>query len=139
RKIIPRWRDFLTTAALGQLGPASTETSEARLPAVLEMEAREAWVRNHTLWHALDLIGSAYVVGDSTDEEVQSAARFLESRDNGCPKIAKELANRILHPESQELEIPEALPASEEAIRGDLHSKRKRLIDEPRNAILWTD
>jgi tetratricopeptide (TPR) repeat protein len=139
RKIIPRWRDFLTTAALGQLGPSSINGSGPKLPTAPDIEAREAWVRSRTLWHALDLVGSAFVIGDSRDEEVQSAARYIESRGEDCPLVARQLVARLLHSEHDDSRLPEVAPADEEGIRTEIHSKRKRVHEEPRNSILWID
>ena len=83
RKIIPRWRSFWTTAALGQLGPAETHDAElVQLPSASNTEALAAWHLNPTIWHALDLVGSAFVVGDQTNPDVLLAAKFLEEKSN---------------------------------------------------------
>jgi tetratricopeptide (TPR) repeat protein len=139
RKIIPRWRDFWTTAALGLLTPAVTYTEESQLPRASEIEAHEAWRLNHTLWHALDLVGSALVVGDISDPDVLSAAKFLESKGRDCPAPARQLVKRIVHPEEQPSLNVELSAISQSSLRVEIQAKRLRLGDEPRNAILWTD
>jgi tetratricopeptide (TPR) repeat protein len=139
RKIIPRWRDFWTTAALGQLSPAEISVDSASLPRADQLEAREAWLLRPTLWHALDLIGSAFVVSDLTDPEVLSAAKYLESRIKDCPPPAQRLIHKVLYPTSELGIVAESLNSSEERVRTEIHKKRRRLSTEPRNSILWTD
>lgn len=139
RKIIPRWRDFWTTAALGQLSPAAVNAEGTRLPRASDIEAREAWHLKPTLWHALDLVGSAFVISDLADPDVLSAAKYLESRGELCPGPARHLVSRILHPEEEAAAIVEVSHASTTGIRTEIHAKRRRLYAEPRNSILWTD
>lgn len=138
RKIIPRWRDFLTTAALGQLAPSSAAQPELPFPTASELEAREAWRRHRTLWHALDLLGSAFVIGDTNDEEVQSAATYVSKYGDDCPSIARVLAEKLLNPR-REPEVTEAAPENEEMTRREIHLRRLRLQSEARNSILWVD
>ena len=76
RKILPRWRDFWTTAALGQLSPAAANTEASQLPRASEIESRSAWRLNQTLWHALDLVGSA-LVDPQRDTAVLSAVGYI--------------------------------------------------------------
>ena len=139
RKILPRWRDFWTTAALGQLSPAQAKAEPSHLPRVSEAESRAAWRLNQTLWHALDLIGSALVVGDTSDPDVLAAASFLESKGDDCPAPARQLVKRILHPEEQSAFNIELSTISQRSLRVEIQAKRRRLGMEPRNAILWTD
>lgn len=139
RKIIPRWRDFWTTAALGQLSPAEITPDAADLPKVSKLEAREAWVLRPTLWNALDFVGSAFVVGDLNDPDVLSAAKYLQSRGDDCPLPAQKLIHKVLHPEADMNFVEDSLHTSEERIRSEIHQKRRRLSTEPRNSILWTD
>lgn len=139
RKIIPRWRDFWTTAALGQLTPASVNSPKSALPSASEIEAHEAWHIKPTLWHALDLVGAAFVIGDLADPDVISAAKFLEGRGEDCPSPARLLVSRILHGDEDKADFNEASHVSNADIKVDIHFKRRRLNEEPRNSILWTD
>jgi tetratricopeptide (TPR) repeat protein len=139
RKILPRWRDFWTTAALGQLSPAAANAEASQLPRASEIESRSAWRLNQTLWHALDLVGSALVIGDTSDPDVLAAATFLESKGHDCPAPARQLVKRILHPDEQSginIELP---TISQSSLRVEIQARRRRLGVEPRNAILWTD
>lgn len=139
RKIIPRWRDFLTTAALGLLSPTSAVAEGQKLPRASEIEAGEAWRRKPTLWRALDFIGAAFVIGDTGDTDVQAAAKYLESRPGDCPLAARQLVAQILYPEQQGAAIAEPVVLGPESLHREIHTKRRRLNSEPRNAMLWTD
>jgi tetratricopeptide (TPR) repeat protein len=87
----------------------------------------------------LDLIGSALVVGDTSDPDVLAAASFLESKGDDCPAPARQLVKRILHPEEQSAFNIELSTISQRSLRVEIQAKRRRLGMEPRNAILWTD
>lgn len=124
---------------LGQLSPAEVGNNENRLPRASDLEARQAWKLKPTLWNALDLIGSAFVVGDLAHPDVQSAAQYLESRGEDCPAPARQLVSRVLRPQMEVSGADEVSSTSEGRIRTEIHAKRHRLVEEPRNSILWTD
>jgi tetratricopeptide (TPR) repeat protein len=139
RKIIPRWRDFWTTAALGQLTPAETGGPRLLLPEAAGIEAMQAWKSTPSLWHALDLLSAAFVIGDLVNPDVQAAVKFLSSRLDDCPAPARQLVREILHQDEEAPSPLEVSAISSGALRDEIHTKRARLRSEPRNSILWMD
>lgn len=133
RHVIPRWRDFKTTLALGELKnskdsePIGSDDKEAVARRVEEFRV------DHDIWHAADPLSSAFVVGDS--ESADLARKFILSNRTGAPQALVSFASG----------------ASGERIQSDFSSLgegdqlrlirkiRARLRSEPRNAILWVE
>jgi Tfp pilus assembly protein PilF len=139
RRIVPRWRDFLTTCTLGELGHLSGRVAHIQPSADVPTETRDSWLLNKSLWHALDLISAAYTVGQVSDPDVLEAARFIRERENSCPKAGLELARRILDPGQSVYPVTDAEIVQPERVRTEIHALRTRLVDEPRNSIAWVD
>ena len=140
RKIIPRWRDFLTTAALGELASEQSPQGMSRFNGEKPLEEiRKAWTSNRTLWHALDLIGAAFVLDQSNDVDVKEAAAFILGNSSICPDPGLSIARRVLEPETDRLVVSDAEDLTKGQIQGGIHERRIRLQTEPRNSILWID
>jgi tetratricopeptide (TPR) repeat protein len=131
RHVIPRWRDFRTTLALGEL-----QDSKESEP--IGSDDREAIARrleefrvDHDLWHAADLLSSAFVVGDL--ESIDLARKFILSNQDGAPEALISFASRTSG-------VQAGVAAFEEEAQEKLiHKIRARLRSESRNAILWVE
>lgn len=131
RQVIPRWRDFKTTLALGEL--RNSKDSEP-----LNSDDREAIARrveefrvDHDIWHAADLLSSAFVVGDLQSADL--ARNFILSNRDVAPKALVAFA-------SGDSGLPaDFLTLGEDAPARLVHKIRARLRSEPRNAILWVE
>ena len=136
RNVIPRWRSFKDTVALGEL---------ARAPKVLPSPPRDEqlarrlweWSRNRTIWHAADLVGCAFVL--RRPEVAKEAAEFILSTKNS-PAAAASLASRLLNQKARPTR-PQITAAHGDVreVRGVIHLARQRLQEDPRNAIQWVD
>ena len=143
RKIIPRWRDFVTTTALGEL--ASDESSDSGSKASPKPQYSidkicTAWASNKSLWYALDLVSAALAVEEKERPEVQEAALFIieNAADSPVPGVA--VARSVLnqHPgkPSADDEEDELTVAN---LRRGIHTQRQRLATDPRNSVVWVD
>ena len=140
RKIIPRLRPFSTTTILGQLNPADVAgANHVELSDASHIEALAAWQRDPSLWHAMDLVGAAFVIGDVTNNEVVSAAKVLYANKGACPTPVRDVAVKILESGHLVTPVVESTPVSPRELRTQIRSRRHRLSGEPRNAILWAD
>lgn len=137
RKIIPRWRDFLTTAALGELTSTTTRPTYAPTEADLA-EAHSAWLENKTLWHALDLIGSAFSVGVNDASTIEAAKYIAREHFHSSPKAGLALALRMLGGTADNTSILDAEDESGDT-RAQIHERRRQTQTEPRNPIAWVD
>ena len=136
RRILPRLRDFWTTLALGELsnskppGPISEEDRNALTQRASELE------KDRTIWHAADLLSSAFVVNDR--ERLEEAASFvLEHRQSAPPPLVA-MAARVRQPSKRE-PVDDVETIEAESIARSIHAVRTRLHDEPRNAIQWVE
>jgi tetratricopeptide (TPR) repeat protein len=136
RNVIPRWRSFKETLGLGELVLAPKDSSSQ--PSDDQLLRREwEWNRNQTIWHAADLVGSAFIL--QRPEIAREAAEYLLSNANS-PSAAKSLARHLLNqtPNDPVVEIVGATEDFKE-IYASIHLARGRLHDDPRNAIQWID
>ena len=133
RHVVPRWRDFKTTLALGELKnsreaePISQEDKDAIARRVEEFRIDE------DIWHAADLLSSAFVVGDLEGAEI--ARTFILANRVGAPKSLISLASGTLEAD----ELATLASPEENARQRSVHQIRARLSNEPRNAILWVE
>ncbi len=77
RNIIPRWRSFRTTVALGELDPAGSNTIADNLDGDYLSDKLRDWQANRNIWFAADLISAAFVLGQY--EAAVEAAEFVLS------------------------------------------------------------
>ncbi len=131
RKIIPRWRNSLTTISKGEL-------DSVRLPGKFEKASKDFitekirdWKKHKTLSFAADLIGSAFVLGYG--EEAIDAAQFILSKGSRATDANKQIARKILTPGFTLPEIPADKPEQR------IHLLRMRLREEPRNCFTLAD
>jgi tetratricopeptide (TPR) repeat protein len=139
RKIIPRWRDFLTTAALGELNSTWPKAASQPWPDSTLGETRTAWTEHRTLWHALDFVGSAFSLGIADKDTREAAQYIISSHANSAPKAGLVLAARTLSGTEETPPVPEPQGDSNEAKHAEIRQKRSQTISDPRNAITWVD
>jgi tetratricopeptide (TPR) repeat protein len=143
RKIIPRWRDFVTTTSLGELGsdgaPHDAPDKTVRPGYSLET-LKSSWTSNKTLWHALDLVSAALAVEEKETREVQEAALFVVQNPTDSPSEGLAVAKRILgqQPENEFAENDET-EITTISLRQGIHSQRAKLATDPRNSVAWVD
>ncbi|MFZ0299703.1 MAG: tetratricopeptide repeat protein [Candidatus Sulfotelmatobacter sp.] len=131
RRVLPRWRDFRTTLALGELQnskeaePISSEDRDAIARRVEEFQI------DRDIWHAADLLSSAFVVGDQ--ENADLARNFILSNRDGAPEALISFASGASGISRDFSSL------KEDAQQGVIHKVRARLRGEPRNAILWVE
>ena len=138
RNIIPRWRDPLATAQQGELGPVSRPSvQDGYAPdfRVLE-EAEQAWNTNGTLAFAMDLVGSASVIGSSPS--AREAAQFVLERSNRVSPLAVAISQRLL---GIEADRPRELLSGQVTgeLRNEVAQIRSQLTADPRRTLLWTE
>jgi tetratricopeptide (TPR) repeat protein len=141
RNVIPRWRDFRTTIAIGELDTSgeAIQGVEFSEEDALASKIRD-WEANKTVPFASDLVSAAFTLGRY--EEAADAAAFLLSLDDGVPEAARSLAKRLVSPEpgGNRLSASEAICDPEpQRVRELIRTLRHRLRDEPRNTVAYVD
>ncbi len=134
--MLPRWRDFATTASLGELDKEAKE--HYGRPEWLDSlaEKQSDWVENHTPWHAADFLAASFVLGHP--QLAVDAAKLLASQ-RELPVPLLELARKILENRSEHVVVPEVNYLEGELLHREIHRLKSRASEEPRNAILWVD
>ena len=136
RNIIPRWRTFQTTAALGEL-----DFPPAVRPTIFEYHSLAQRIQDFKLhptpWVASDLACAAFVVG--RPEQAAAAAKYIVENQTICPPASVALARRILDPAYGNWAIPEVEEDTVEHLHRRTHAIRMRLRDEPKNSIKWVE
>lgn len=139
RNVIPRWRDFRTTLALGELNSSSgIEPRTIILEGSLDEQITD-WQNNRSLAFATDLVGSGLVIGRS--EEIEEAADFILSARSHATDLQRRVAKQAKDPNlfaqlshSKELitsSSDELISCSQKRVR----SHRAQLQNAPRNPI----
>lgn len=133
RHVVPRWRDFKTTLSLGELqnskdpDPIGPEDKEAISRRVAEFNV------NRDVWHAADLLSSAFVVGDS--DSAALARKFILANRTRAPKALLSFASGAA---GEDVGRDSPYPDTE-SHQKLIHHTRRRLRSEPRNAIQWVE
>lgn len=138
RKVIPRWRSFRATAALGELSSRGLPPKLLVSPEHFFARKLADWRERKTLWHATDLLGAALVLGRQLD--ATEAAKFVLSEDSGASTPARDIARRILTPG----DVVEDESITYSTYNREVVSKRVRVLrllsqEQPHNPIVWMD
>jgi tetratricopeptide (TPR) repeat protein len=141
RHVVPRWRDFRTTVAVGELASMRVSTTVVDFPDrdFLASKLRD-WHKHKTISHATDLVSAASVVGRSDD--AREAAEYILNSREYVPSAAKSIANEIVTPsaEGSVLSLANRIETfNPTQIRERIHYLRLRLRDEPRNTVIYVD
>ncbi len=141
RNVIPRWRDFDTTVAIGELKSSRQIVSPPNQPRGNFLAARlKDWKNNKTIPFAAEVIGTAFVLG--RQYEAVEVAKFIVEQKEGISESLKAIAVKILNP-SVEVEIESLIDDTHNVettyLYKRIHNLRNRLRKEPRNSIVYVD
>lgn len=150
RLVIPRWRDYKRTLESGELAPASRKpapppTNNGQTEDHLASRISD-WQDNRTLPFAADLVAAAYSLGRG--EEATEAARFILEQGDEAPEAIRLLAGKVAgltsatsqDSEIQSLEVTTPQPVMRiEEVRKLIGETRRKLVEYPRNPLLWGD
>jgi Flp pilus assembly protein TadD len=139
RRVIPRWRDFATTASLGELGALRPNPTPEPPKADLA-EAKETWATIRTPLAAGDLLMAALVESDWSS--LLEAATYLSREDVVAPAFTKEIARHALEWATTERSFPLVslsatnAPIFNPAVIGIV---RRTLAHYPESPIHWVE
>ena len=137
RKIIPRWRTFSATIALGELDSGLPSRAHERFAAHFLASRISDWHTHRTVGHAADLVGTAVAIGKHA--QAADAAHFLLQDDRSVSQWIRELAQRVISPQQAEKGFDVAQQAESTILRTQVKTFRQWLRDEPRDPITWVD
>lgn len=142
RKIIPRWRDSKIAATTGELEPLAHQLNP-RIPLHDELGPRKHdWRANRSIAYATDLISAGLVTGDKHDCDVGEAVDFILGQDLATESSARRLAEFVAeggHDNAFETAGSSNNGGFEKSSRQQIQLLRRRIRNNPRNAIAWVD
>ena len=139
RRVIPRWRDFATTAALGELGPLKPGAVPDAPRADLK-EAKQNWASFKSPLAAGELLTAALIERDW--EALTEAATFLSGDDVAAPEFTKEIARHAVEWAATQNPFPAPQESATQAPlfnRSIIGSIRRTLANFPYSAIHWIE
>jgi tetratricopeptide (TPR) repeat protein len=136
RLVIPRWRSLKVSLAMGELFPLPVRRGSPKWK--LRSRALPSLKNDFLVYKgrmfASDLIGAALVLGDYA--EAREAAEEVVAGRVDAPPALIDAARLVLRTGASEME--ESLPEDED-VGAQIHKLRKRLGDNPNNALAWVD
>lgn len=136
RNIVPRWRNSITSAQLGEMNPLPKQPQVLPGTASSVMEKVSDWRTNPIPGVAGDLLSAAYALGRL--EDARDAARFILEENQFASPLSRRIASCILGmSDSPRSDYPGEVGIL--ARRLNISTSRSRTRDDPRNAIAWVD
>ena len=138
--MVPRWRDSLIALSAGELGSWQEATREIPISFEHLRGKVDDWRSDRRPTLAAE-VASAALVLDAVSEG-QEAAEFLLQGSVQSTEAARKVARRVLGQEGATpltLNMFEEVAAPTDLVKPRIHTMRKRLHNEPRNAITWVD
>lgn len=136
RRVIPRWRDFTTAAALGELSPPIPPTSVIDIPDGLR-GISNLWKSRQTETIAGELLSAAWLQGSR--DQAAEAARFLLRKESTAQPLTKDFAQMVL----TELDSSTSGQPSADSMavlnRNAVRSIRAALRLYPNDALGWCE
>lgn len=142
RFIIPRWRPYKETVALGELD-RTTSRQKAPLPIIARdihlLDSKKAYlIANPVLSAASDLLSTAYALDDQ--EGVEFAKSIIIKLDSPEASFAKNNLTRISHNLRENLINSELnIGADKNLLISEISTLKKRAISDPRNYLVYVD
>lgn len=146
RRVIPNWRSFGNTVALGEL-----DTFKQKVPAQDNPFQINEYIidfnLNKTIVHASELL-SAAISNNVLTQEVISAAEFILKNSSKASRLQILLANQILNPEDVQKKYTECnnddkllkfFENQNDRIRKKIHDTKKTLQHYSQNPILYVE
>lgn len=148
RLVIPGWRSFKKTLALGELGEIRMPPKLSQQKPISLEEYIKAWKNSETIAHAGDLLSAAFVNNQVSDPEVIRAAQYSLKKSPESPSPQRSLADHILKNfqphtgfkkiETAQLENFQSM-VKPELIRSLIHNAKRLISKFPYNPIFYVE
>jgi tetratricopeptide (TPR) repeat protein len=121
---------------MGELDPFFEPLSNVAEGIEFLREKEEQWLENRGLYHALDLLSAAHVLGSS--KIAKEAAEFVLAKSSMVSDLASNLATQLLGLGPSAKTVEQNLSSREHSGQA-IRALRQRRIEEPRNAFVWCE
>lgn len=146
RRVIPNWRSFRYTSAIGELDPSLIKKEGVNLYNIEEYI--EDWSENKTLIHAGDLMSAAISNSQINNPSVTEAALYTKEHSESATKAQLLLANNLTKAEKKNKEekiitklddISFDCIATPDVIYRHINRLRNQIRSFPYNPILYVE
>ena len=144
RRVIPNWRSFGTTVALGELNVNSKKNNDS--PKLSIDSYIDDFRINQSVPYAADLLSASVVNGLTDNDDVERAAKFILNHQNEITISQKDLANKILYGPAKSHNTIESITikqlnncVSEQDFINRIRELKHYLISFPYNSIAWVE
>ncbi|WP_337287557.1 hypothetical protein [Candidatus Methylomirabilis sp.] len=139
RQVMPRWYPFKTACQLGDLKPETIrEKPKLELPASFNQKGKD-WREKRTIFHALELVGTALIGGDFLNPYANEAAVFILDSEEPPTSLGRQIAEVYKSDRNIDNTCSIELPTDNLRHRYEIAYLKKLLRRYPRNAIAWAD
>ncbi len=136
RDVVPRLRDFRTTAALGELDEDHVQAPIVTPQLFSGLEAKIlAWKTNGGVGQAADLVNNAFLLKQSGPSVLEAAA-FLRTKESALSGPLLEVVRGVLDGGTDNWQVIHTQAISEEWLQKKIHKIRGYLREQPRNSVL---
>jgi len=136
RQVFPRWLDYKSASLLSLLHIAEVNKNILTVnPSYNESEVN--WIKNQTIFSAVDLLGEALFIKKYSSEKALEAAKYILSYQNGSLIFLKEIANHYIEDEMSLNNVCTNKVNYFE--RKQVHRLRQLVHEYPLNPIAWSD
>lgn len=136
RRVIPRWRDFRTASALGELASPSATPNRAFFNELHFEQRISVWRSSPNVAVAAELVAIALVLGRQTD--VADAASFLLTKGSSATAAVRDIAHHVLFG-AHTPHLGEPDDPSSGQLRAAVRAFRSRLNASSRSPFPWAD
>lgn len=137
RQIIPRWRDFETTAKLGELADTRTTiAADSGDPDEVRKRLAE-WELNRTAPFAADLLSAALAARDLS--VAADAIAFLTSPTTTVSSLARRVALNVMRPSGVDDLSVMPPPLTKALVQSIIRDQKARVRFEPRDSLAWAE
>ncbi len=140
RQIIPLFNTYKCASIKGEIQPQLISSSPKLISIEAHAQSENKWIESRDLFSAIDLIDSALIINDVSNQEVLSACKYVLANKGKTNPLIVEMANQIL-PIKGETEscIVNNHDVRCEEIYAKISNLKRLTIDYPTNAITWID
>lgn len=131
RRVIPRWNSFSDAIKLCELNPSEINCGKSFFDARLLEIKEQAWRDNQLPYFALDLVSAASVLGSSPT--AIEAAQWLLGQSYNLSSLALQVVNSVAGRTAEDIQ------ANQVDARQAIRDCKRRRLNEPRNAFVWTE
>ena len=139
RQIIPRWYPFQTACMMGDLIPNTSLQIPDSISSESYLDKIRDWRITPSISHAIDLVGTALVIGDNDNKYVHDAATFIISKTGESSALGLEMAK--LYNGEVKSHDSTILPLKHSKNENYLNIAHLKIVvrQYPRNAVAWSD